>query len=106
MGFKSLFFCIGFILFSQMAKSQIYLDGDKYRIGLKAGPLISTITGNALTKSTPVNGFTGGLYYKYKLNNGFHFQTEICPSIRNTKFNNTSDTGYTKFSFFYMDFAQ
>lgn len=88
------------------AYSQTYLEGDKYRIGLKAGPIASTLLGDALTKSSVNYGFTGGLYYKYKLKGGFHFQTEISPAIRGARFNNTSDTGYTKFSLFYIDFAQ
>lgn len=102
---KFILFIVGLIV-ANMANSQTYLEGDKYRIGLKAGPVVSTLLGTALTKSTINYGFTGGLYYKYKLKGGFHFQTEISPTIRGARFNNMSDTGYTKISLFYMDFAQ
>ena len=88
------------------AKCQTYLEGDKFRVGLKAGLLASNLLGTALTTPGINNGFTGGLYYRYQLKNGFHFQTEIGATIRSARFNNTSDTGYTKFSLFYLDFAQ
>lgn len=94
------------LLCVQQSYAQDYLDGEKFRVGLKAGPNFGMLLGTALTKPIVDNGFNGGLYYKNKLKNGFHFQTEISPSIRNTKFSNTSDTGYTKISLFYIDFAQ
>lgn len=88
------------------ANGQTYLEGDKYRVGLKAGPAISLLSGTALTSPSPNFGFTGGLYYKYKLKNGFHFQTEISATIRGSRFKGNKDIEYNKFSLFYMDAAQ
>jgi len=87
------------------AKSQMYTEGDKFRIGLKAGPAISMLGGNALSKPSLHFGFTGGLYYKYKFKHGFHFQTEISPTLRGSRFDN-GPTGYNKFTLLYMDMAQ
>ncbi len=86
--------------------AQNYTEGERFKVGLKAGPSFSLLVGTALTNSTPGYGFTGGVYYKYKLGGGFHFQTEITPSIRNSKFSNHASNGYEKISLFYIDASQ
>lgn len=89
-----------------MLYSQAYQDGDKYRVGLKAGPVMSTLKGNELTKSSPNYGFTGGLYFKYKLKGGFHYQTEINSTIRGARFKGNGTNGYSKFTLLYLDATQ
>ena len=66
MKFKGFIFAFIMLFHFTMLYSQAYQDGDKYRVGLKAGPVMSTLKGNELTKSSPNYGFTGGLYFKYK----------------------------------------
>jgi hypothetical protein len=89
-----------------VANSQNYIAGDNYKLGLKAGPVAGVIYGNALTKAYPGYGFTGGVYLRAKLKNGFHFQTELSPTIRNSKYGNHATNGYEKISLFYIDANQ
>lgn len=96
---------VSFIM-SNTGKSQTYLGEDKYRVGLKAGPSASLLLGNALSKPSVNMGFTGGMYFKYKLKGGFHFQTEVSATFRGARFKGNADSGYNKFSLFYMDAAQ
>ena len=100
-GYAIILFCL---LYSS-AWAQTYEEGDNYRVGLKIGPVVSILKGNALTPATPSYGFSAGLYYKYKLKEGFHFQTEIMPTIRGANFSNGQD-GYSKFTLLYLDFAE
>lgn len=88
------------------ANAQIYQDGDKYRVGLKAGPVVTTLRGTELTKASVNYGFTGGLYYRYKLKKGFHYQTEINSTIRGARFNGNGPNGYSKFTLLYLDATQ
>ena len=91
---------------SFLAISQDYLSGDNNKLGIKAGPVSSTIYGTALTKASIGYGFTGGVYLRLKLKNGFHFQTELSPTIRNSKYGNHALDGYEKISIFYIDANQ
>jgi len=91
--------------FSQ-AFAQKYLDGDRFKVGLKAGLVLSTISGDAFAKASIKNGFTGGLYYRYKLKGIFHFQSELNAMIRGARFKNTGPDGYTKVNLLYIDAPQ
>jgi hypothetical protein len=91
--------------FNQVIAQQ-YLDGDRFKVGLKAGPVLSIITGDAFAKASVKNGFTGGLYYRYKLKGGFHYQTELNAMVRGARFKNTGPDGYTKVNLMYLDATQ
>ncbi|MFM9943719.1 MAG: hypothetical protein ACKVQB_00655 [Bacteroidia bacterium] len=102
---KIILILAGIFAFS-MAQSQKYVDGENFRVGLKAGPIASSLLGTALTKPSLNNGFTLGIYYKNKLKSGFHFQTEANATMRGARFSGNGDLGYNKFTLFYFDAAQ
>lgn len=105
-GYRNFILLLFSLIVFNAANGQAYLEGDNFRVGLKAGPAASTLLGTALTKPSLYYGFTGGLYFRYKLKGGFHFQTELSPTIRGARFSNDGQFGYNKFSLFYIDAAQ
>jgi len=106
MKFKGLILLMMCLIRFNTLNAQAYQDDEKYRVGLKAGPVISTLKGNELTKSSLNYGFTGGLYFRYKLKGGFHYQTEINSTIRGARFNGNGNNGYNKFTLLYLDATQ
>lgn len=86
--------------------AQTYLDGDKFRVGMRAGPVMSWLTGDALSKPSPNYGFTAAIYFKHRIGNHLHFQTEVGPSVRGSRFNGNGSNGYNKFTLMYMDAAE
>jgi len=107
MGFKGNSIVLISLLFCQIsANGQNYSAGDNYHLGMKAGPALSLLLGDGFTTPSVLYGFTGGLYYKRQLKNGFHFQTEISSTIRGAKFDNSGQFGYDKVSLLFIDAAQ
>lgn len=101
MSVKTILFSL--LMYGGILKAQTYQEGDKYRVGLKAGPVVSSLLGDELTTPSVSYGFTGGLYYRYKLRGGFHFQTEINAAIRGARFKGNKENEYNKFTLLYLD---
>ncbi len=116
---KLALFCL--ILFSAQliyaqtdADTLLYDDDEKivkpeadgiYKVGVKMGFQINTLTGSEADRAKISYGLNGGMYVKRKLGKQTALQAELTGSFRGSNFtqNNIIDTQYTSIRLLYID---
>lgn len=94
------FFLIGF-----NSKAQLYQKDLKFHVGMKAGLGPTRLFGDELKKPVAKISFQGGVFFKHKLGQSLHFQSEALASYKGSKFDNGQNR-YERISLLYLDFPQ
>lgn len=84
------------------SQAQLYKDKDKYHLGMKVSSSFNMLHGTELENPTVKLNVNGGIFFKHKLGQNLHFQTEALASFKGSKFNNGRNR-YQRIHLFYLD---
>ncbi len=91
------------LFFHTTCMAQLYKDKDKYHLGMKVSSTFNSLRGTELENPTIKMNVNGGVFFKYKLGQNFHLQTEVLASFKGSKFDNGRNR-YERIHLFYLDF--
>jgi hypothetical protein len=101
---RNIFFIL-FLLIGFSSKAQLYQKDEKFHVGMKAGLGPTILFGDELKNAKTKISFQGGVFFKHRLGQSLHFQSEALASYKGGKFDNGVGS-YERVSLLYLDFPQ
>jgi hypothetical protein len=84
---RNIFFIL-FLLIGFSSKAQLYQKDEKFHVGMKAGLGPTILFGDELKNAKTKISFQGGVFFKHRLGQSLHFQSEALASYKGGKFDN------------------